>query len=95
MQTCTHVGLYHYQPHLLSAKVHRHWQAQTDTHTRTHNLLCKLISVLGGREKLLIIRLMGTRLSSASLSPNCLCVNVCVCVFVYQRAGGPQSNTQR
>lgn len=54
---------------------------QTHIHTHARNLLCKLISVLGGRKKLLIIRLMGTRLSSASLSSNCLCVNVCV--FVY------------
>lgn len=90
---CKHVQIYvyHYQPHLLSVEVHRHWQAQIDTHTHTCNLLCKLISVLGGRKKLLIIRLMGTRLSSASLSSNCLCVNVCVCVFVYQRAGGGAS----
>lgn len=34
-------------------------------HTKTRNLLCKLISLLGGRVKLLIIRLMGTRLSCA------------------------------
>ncbi len=99
-QMCKHVNIvnihvYFYQAHVLSSRAHRHWQAQADTHTYTDNILCKLISVLGGREKLLIIRLMGTRLSSASLSSNCLCVNVCVCVFVYQRAGAPLSNTQR
>lgn len=44
----------------------------------TCNLLCKLISVLGVRKKLLIIRLMSTRLCSASLS------SVCVWKFVYQ-----------
>lgn len=58
---------------------------QTHTHTHACNLLCKLISVLGGREKLLIMKLMGTRLSSASLSFNGLCVNVCVCKCVHEK----------
>lgn len=43
--------------------------------------------MLGGREKLLIIRLMGTRLSSASLSPNCLCKYLCLCVCVSEDGG--------
>lgn len=81
------------RPHLLSDKVHKHYRAQADmltlyTQTHTCSLLCKLISVLGGRVKLLIIRLMGTRLSSASLSSNWLCVNVCVCVFGVSEGGG-------
>lgn len=38
-----HIHVYHYQPHLLSVKVHKHWQAQTDTcpthvQTGTHTL---------------------------------------------------------
>lgn len=86
-----------YLQHGLSVNVHKYWQAQTNpplslshiTHTLipTQTLHWGLISVLGGREKLLIIRLMGTRLSSASLSPNCLCKYLCLCVCVSEDGG--------
>lgn len=60
----------------------------THTHTKPPLQVDKCVRRQGKINNYQIIRLMGTRLSSASLSSNWLCVNVCVCVLGVSEARG-------